>query len=154
MWRQYHIAHESYWEFLQILTLFYIPNHSQTLGMDVTAVLFIELLDMQLHCDSMFDSLYIVGSCRFWLYLLAIGTWHSPLSSYIRPFDTLFYHATTRGTPGTSSTTCSTRSLGSHSTSFTSTGGLGHPAQPWERPIWGYWFTLPVLWTWCRLHSS
>ena len=41
--------------------------HSQTLVMEVMTILFIELPDMQLHYDPMFDSLYIVGSFHFQL---------------------------------------------------------------------------------------
>ena len=36
--------------------------------MDVTVVLFIEILDLQLHYDPMFDSLYIIITSHFRLY--------------------------------------------------------------------------------------
>ena len=47
--------------------------------MEVTAILFIELPEMQLHYDPMFDSLYIVGSCRFRLYLFSHRDFGIPL---------------------------------------------------------------------------
>ena len=46
---------------------FMFSRHSQTLVMEVTTVLFIELPEMQLHYNPMFDFLYIVGSYRFQL---------------------------------------------------------------------------------------
>ena len=36
--------------------------------MDATTVPFLEFPDVQLHYDPMFDSLYVIGSCRFCLY--------------------------------------------------------------------------------------
>ena len=39
--------------------------------MDEMAILFIEVPDIELHYDPMFNSLYIVGSCRFWLYFFS-----------------------------------------------------------------------------------
>ena len=47
--------------------------------MEATTVLFIELPEMQLHYDPMFDSLYIVGSCRFRLYLFSHRDFGIPL---------------------------------------------------------------------------
>ena len=47
--------------------------------MDTTATLFIEILDMKLHYDPMFDSLYIVGSCHFRLYLFSNRNFATPL---------------------------------------------------------------------------
>ena len=47
--------------------------------MDVMAVLFLEFPYMQLQYDPMFDSLYIVGSCRFRLYLFSHRDFAIPL---------------------------------------------------------------------------
>ena len=47
--------------------------------METTALLFIELPKMQLHYDQMFDSLYIVGSCHFRLYLFSHRDFSIPL---------------------------------------------------------------------------
>ena len=47
--------------------------------MDVTTVLLLEIPDMQLHYDPMFDSLYIVGSCHFRLYLFSRRDFVIPL---------------------------------------------------------------------------
>ena len=47
--------------------------------MDMTTVLFIELPDIQLHYNPMFDSLYIVGSCHFRLYLFSHWNFSIPL---------------------------------------------------------------------------
>ena len=55
------------------------PHHSQTLVMDTTATLFIEIPDIQLHYDPMFDSLYIVGSYHFCLYLFSNRNFTTPL---------------------------------------------------------------------------
>ena len=55
------------------------PRHSQTLVMDTTAVLFLEIPDMQLHYDLMFDSLYIVGSCHFHLHVFSNRNFAAPL---------------------------------------------------------------------------
>ena len=54
-------------------------RHSQTLAMDTTAVLFLEIPNMQLHYDPMSDSLYIAGSCRFCLYLFSNRNFAVPL---------------------------------------------------------------------------
>ena len=42
-------------------------------------MLFLEIPDMQLHYDPMFDSLYIVGSCHFRLYLFSNRNFAAPL---------------------------------------------------------------------------
>ena len=47
--------------------------------MDTTIVLFLEFPDLQLHHDQMFDSLYIVGSCRFHLYFFSHRDFAIPL---------------------------------------------------------------------------
>ena len=55
------------------------PHHSQTIGMDALAVLFLEIPNMQLHYDPMFDSLYIVSSCRFCVYFFGRRDFSVPL---------------------------------------------------------------------------
>ena len=55
--------------FFKFSLCFMFPCHSQTLVMDATV--FLEIPDMQLHYDPMFDSLYIVGSYHFRLYLFS-----------------------------------------------------------------------------------
>ena len=47
--------------------------------MDTTATLFFEIPEMQLHYDPMYDSLYIVGSCHFRLYLFSNRNFAAPL---------------------------------------------------------------------------
>ena len=47
--------------------------------MDATTTLFLEFPDLQLHHDQMFDSLYIVGSCHFRLYLCSHKDFTIPL---------------------------------------------------------------------------
>ena len=65
--------------FFKFSPCFTFPRHSQTLVMEAMTVLFIELPEMQLHYDPMFDSLYIVGSCRFRLYLFSHQDFGIPL---------------------------------------------------------------------------
>ena len=65
--------------FFKFSLCFIFPRHSQTLVMVAMAALFIELPEMQLHYDPMFDSLYIVGSCRFRLYLFSHRDFGIPL---------------------------------------------------------------------------
>ena len=47
--------------------------------MDTTATLFIELPDIQLHYDPMYDSLYIAGTCHFRFYLFSNRNFATPL---------------------------------------------------------------------------
>ena len=47
--------------------------------MDVTAVLFIEFLDLQFHYDPMFNFLYIIGACHFCLHFFADIDFSVPL---------------------------------------------------------------------------
>ena len=65
--------------FFKFSLCFIFPRHSQTPGMDATTILFLEIPDMQLHYDPIFDSLYIVGSCRFRLYLFSHSDFTIPL---------------------------------------------------------------------------
>ena len=65
--------------FFKFSLCFIFPRHSQTPVMDVMAVLCLEFPDMQLHYDPMFDSLYIVGSCHFRLYLFSHRDFTIPL---------------------------------------------------------------------------
>ena len=65
--------------FFKFSLCFIFLCHSQTLVMEAMTVLFIELPEMQLHYDPMFDSLYIVGSCRFRLYLFSHRDFGIPL---------------------------------------------------------------------------
>ena len=60
--------------FFKFSLCFMFLRHSQTLAMDVTAILFFKIPGMQLHYDPMFDSLYIVGSCRFIFTFFVIET--------------------------------------------------------------------------------
>ena len=52
--------------------------------MDATTIFFIEFLDLQLHNDPMFDSLYIIGACHFRLYFFSCRDFVVP------PFHLLF----------------------------------------------------------------
>ena len=45
----------------------------------MTIVLFLEFPDVQLHYDPMFNSLYIIGSCRFCLYFFGRRDFSIPL---------------------------------------------------------------------------
>ena len=47
--------------------------------METTATLFVEIPDLELHYDPMYDSLYIVGSCHFRLYLFSNRDFVAPL---------------------------------------------------------------------------
>ena len=47
--------------------------------METTATLFLEIPDIHLHYDPMYDSLYIVGSCHFCLYLFSNRDFAAPL---------------------------------------------------------------------------
>ena len=47
--------------------------------METTATLFLEIPDLHLHYDPMYDSLYIVGSCHFRLYLFSNRDFAAPL---------------------------------------------------------------------------
>ena len=47
--------------------------------METTATLFVEIPDLELHYDPMYNSLYIVGSCHFRLYLLSNRDFNAPL---------------------------------------------------------------------------
>ena len=58
---------------------FMSPSHSQTAAMDVTAVLFIEFPDLQVHYDPVFGSLYITSTYRFRLYFFALRDFAIPL---------------------------------------------------------------------------
>ena len=77
---------------------FIFPPHSQTLVIDATTVLFLEIPNMQLHYDPMFDLLYIVGSCHFRLYLFshrdfAIPLFHPAFDPSI-PYFAILLHVT------------------------------------------------------------
>ena len=65
--------------FFKFSPCFIFPHHIQTLVMEATTVLFIEVPKMQFHYDPMFDSLYIVGFCRFRLYLFSHRDFGIPL---------------------------------------------------------------------------
>ena len=65
--------------FLKFSPRFAFPRHSQIPEVEAIAVLFVEIPDMQLHYDPMFDSLYIVGSCRFRIYFFSRGDFAVPL---------------------------------------------------------------------------
>ena len=96
MWRQYKIEHESYWEFLQILTLFHISTSFSNSSDGHDGGTFPWDPDMQLHYDPMFDSLYIVGSCLFCLYLFshrdfAIPLFHPAFNPSV-PYFTISLH--------------------------------------------------------------
>ena len=47
--------------------------------METTATLFVEIPDLHLHYDPTYDSLYIVGSCHFRLYLFSNKDFAAPL---------------------------------------------------------------------------
>ena len=64
--------------FLKFSPCFAFPHHSHIPKMDAT-ILFVEILDMQLHYDPIFDSLYIVGSCRFRIYFFSDRDFAVPL---------------------------------------------------------------------------
>ena len=57
--------------FLKFSPRFAFPRYSQIPEMEATTVLFVEIPDIQLYYDSMFHSLYIVGSCRFRIYFFS-----------------------------------------------------------------------------------
>ena len=76
---QYSIVENPTENFFQILTLLYIPASFSDRQMDATAVLFLELPDVQLHYDPMFDSLYIICSYRFYLYFFGRRDFSVPL---------------------------------------------------------------------------
>ena len=57
--------------FFKFSPYFMYLRHSQTATMDATAVFFIECADLQFHYNSMFDSLYITGTCHFYLCFFA-----------------------------------------------------------------------------------
>ena len=66
--------------------------HSQTVTMDVTAVLFSEFPDLQLYHDPMFDSLYMTGTCRFHFYFFFLRDSTVPLFHPL--FDPTTLHPT------------------------------------------------------------
>ena len=41
------------------------PHHSQTIDQAAMTILFIKFHDLQFHIDSVIDSVYITGTCRF-----------------------------------------------------------------------------------------
>ena len=63
----------------KFLLYFMYLRHSQTAAMDATALLFIEFLDLQVHYDPIFGSLYITGTCRFRFYFFALIDFAVPL---------------------------------------------------------------------------
>ena len=65
--------------FLKFSPCFAFPRHSQIPEMDATIVLFVKIPDMQLHYDPIFNSLYIVGSCRFRIYFFCGRDFAVPL---------------------------------------------------------------------------
>ena len=75
--------------FFKFSPYFMYPRHSQTVMMDMTAVLFIEFSDLQFHFDPMFDSLYITGACCFRLYFFGRRDFAVPL---FHPYLTQLYH--------------------------------------------------------------
>ena len=74
------------------------PPHSQTPKTNAITVLFLEFPDLQLRHNQMFDSLYIVGSCRFRLYFFshrdfAIPLFHLTFDPSVPYFAILLYVA-------------------------------------------------------------
>ena len=72
------------------------PRHSQTATVDATIVLFIEFLDLQLHYDPMFCSLYMTGTCRFCFYFFfhrdfVVPLFH-PLFDLTTPYIAIALH--------------------------------------------------------------
>ena len=65
--------------FFKFSSRFMFLHYSHIVVMDTTAMLFLEIPDMQLHYDPIFDSLYIVGSCHFCLYLFSNRNFAAPL---------------------------------------------------------------------------
>ena len=72
------------------------PRHSQIMKMDVTVVLFIEILDLRLHYDPMFDSLYIASTSHFCLYFFTcrdfVVPFFHPLFDPVAPYIAISLH--------------------------------------------------------------
>ena len=73
-------------------------HHSQTMDMAATAILFLKFLELQLHLDSVIDSLYITGTCHFCLYFFFHRDFTVPLSHLLfdpaAPFIAIPLHMT------------------------------------------------------------
>ena len=144
--------------FFKFSPCFTFSHHYQTLVMEAMTVLFIELSEMQLHYDPMFDSLYIVGSCRFQLYLFSHRDFGIPL--FHPAFDpSVWYFAMPLHVahpapppPPPASPVAPTAPV--------ATPPASPPQMVLDIPLTlrvtlqGFWFTLLLLWTWCRLHPS